>query len=123
MHLHAGGGGAYGDPLDRDPKLVASDVAAGITSAAAAHAAYGVVIDNEGQLDEEATAARRQAIRDERLTWPLEGDVRVRRTQAAARLAEFDQWAQPMEQVQLVEQADPETGALLRVDVQVLQET
>ena len=94
-----------------------------ITSAAAAHAAYGVVIDNEGQLDEEATAARRQAIRDERLTWPLEGDVRVRRTQAAARLAEFDQWAQPMEQVQLVEQADPETGALLRVDVQVLQET
>jgi len=123
VHLHAGGGGAYGDPLDRDPKLVASDVAAGITSAAAARAAYGVVIDNEGQLDEEATAARRQAIRDERLTWPLEGDVRVRRTQAAARLAEFDQWAQPMEQVQLVEQADPETGALLRVDVQVLQET
>jgi N-methylhydantoinase B/oxoprolinase/acetone carboxylase alpha subunit len=40
-----GGGAAYGDPLERDPELVARDVKDGYISAERAHAAYGVVID------------------------------------------------------------------------------
>jgi N-methylhydantoinase B len=51
-------GGGYGDPLDRDPALVLSDVERGLVSVAAAREVYGVVIDGEA-VDEAATAARR----------------------------------------------------------------
>ncbi|MBV8914850.1 MAG: hydantoinase B/oxoprolinase family protein [Acetobacteraceae bacterium] len=41
------GGGGYGDPLDRDPELVARDVALGIVSAQRARLVYGVPGDRE----------------------------------------------------------------------------
>jgi N-methylhydantoinase B len=55
------GGGGYGDPLTRDPKLVLRDVKEGKISVARAEAAYGVAID-AGQLviDEQRTQAMRQ---------------------------------------------------------------
>jgi N-methylhydantoinase B len=63
----AGGGGGFGDPFLRDPKLVEADVRAGFVSRAAAEREYGVVVA-EGphgpQLDEAATAALRQGRRD-----------------------------------------------------------
>jgi N-methylhydantoinase B len=37
------GGGGYGDPLERDPRAVAEDVAQGLVSEAAARSRYGVV--------------------------------------------------------------------------------
>jgi N-methylhydantoinase B len=59
------GGGGFGDPLDRDPKAVAHDVAFGYVSAAAAAARYGVVVDR-GRVDEAATTQRRAELRARR---------------------------------------------------------
>ena len=56
----------YGDPLDRDPAGVAADVAAGSVSQETAERFYGVVVDGAGDVDEEGTRARREAIRHER---------------------------------------------------------
>ena len=39
------GGGGYGDPIDRDPALVAADVAPGSSREGAAREIYGVVVD------------------------------------------------------------------------------
>jgi len=61
------GGGGYGDPLARDPARVAADVAARLCSAQRARDLYGVVLDAAGQVDAAATAARRDALRAERL--------------------------------------------------------
>ncbi|HEV7771911.1 MAG TPA: hydantoinase B/oxoprolinase family protein [Conexibacter sp.] len=56
------GGGGYGDPIDREPEAVASDVRRGLVTAAAAERVYGVVVA-DGVPDLDATAARRLAIR------------------------------------------------------------
>lgn len=59
-----GGGGGFGDPLERDPELVLSDVRAGYVSREAALAEYGVCITGEedrARLDAVATAGVRRA--------------------------------------------------------------
>ena len=43
--IRSGGGGGWGNPLERDPALVLRDVADGFISAASAHDDYGVAID------------------------------------------------------------------------------
>jgi len=54
------GGGGWGDPFTRDPKLVLRDVRDEVISVAAAARDYGVVIGADGRsVDEEATAVRR----------------------------------------------------------------
>ncbi len=53
------GGGGYGDPLQRDPALVAGDVLRGFVTAAAAERDYGVILRN-GALDIAATDAARR---------------------------------------------------------------
>ena len=45
LRLEQSGGGGYGDPFERDPAAVASDVRDGYVSITAAREAYGVVID------------------------------------------------------------------------------
>jgi N-methylhydantoinase B len=60
------GGGGYGDPLDREPARVAADVAQGIVSAQRAERDYGVVL-SDGRIEDSQTAARRAAMRGERL--------------------------------------------------------
>jgi N-methylhydantoinase B len=52
-------GGGYGDPLRRDPALVAADVADGVVSAATARRDYGVALDAAGRVDAAATARLR----------------------------------------------------------------
>jgi N-methylhydantoinase B len=60
VSLAVSGSGGYGDPLDRDPALVARDVALGYVSPAQAREAYGVVLDPAtGAVDPEATRALR----------------------------------------------------------------
>jgi N-methylhydantoinase B len=59
-HRTAGGGG-WGDPLERDPAAVAADVANEKVSRDAARELYGVVLTEEGAVDEAATAALRTA--------------------------------------------------------------
>jgi N-methylhydantoinase B len=65
-HEQAGSGG-FGDPLDRDPERVATDVWNEKISAAFARAHHGVVVDEAtGQLNPSATAQ----LRRERRTSP-----------------------------------------------------
>jgi N-methylhydantoinase B len=52
------GGGGHGDPMARDPLLVARDVVRGYYDAAQAEALWGVVL-RDGAVDAAATAARR----------------------------------------------------------------
>jgi len=61
------GGGGYGDPLRRDPAHVARDVHNGFVTPHWASALYGVVLRDDGTVDQDATRARRRAIRAERL--------------------------------------------------------
>jgi N-methylhydantoinase B len=58
----------YGDPLTRDPELVADDVQRGTISEEHAYETYGVVLnDDDGSIDAEATERRREAVRQNRL--------------------------------------------------------
>ncbi|PLS86829.1 MAG: hypothetical protein CYG60_05175 [Actinobacteria bacterium] len=59
--------GGFGDPIDRDPSLVAADVRSGAVSEGMAEKMYGVVLDGETSANEGATETKRQQIRDERL--------------------------------------------------------
>lgn len=53
---NSGGGGGWGDPLERDPQLVLEDVRYGYVTSERARTDYGVVIDTERwQVDETAT--------------------------------------------------------------------
>ncbi|MEV4418710.1 hydantoinase B/oxoprolinase family protein [Patulibacter sp. NPDC049589] len=69
------GGGGYGDPLLREPARVLEDLANGYVSREAAEAHYAIVFSSAGDIDAEATAAARDAIRAERATWTLVSDV------------------------------------------------
>lgn len=60
VHRIAGGGG-HGDPLERDPEAVAADVAQEKVTARAAQEAYGVVVREDGTVDERATREERDA--------------------------------------------------------------
>jgi N-methylhydantoinase B len=62
-----GGGGGWGDPLQRDPLLVARDVQMGLVSLRQAADAYGVVLDPMTfAVDEEATTRLRAAAQERR---------------------------------------------------------
>ena len=57
----SGGGGGYGDPLERDPQLVLQDVINGKVSVEGAEREYGVVINSENRrVDLEATSILRR---------------------------------------------------------------
>jgi N-methylhydantoinase B len=49
------GGGGYGDPYERSPEAVRADVADGYVSREAAREEYGVVVNEDGTIDYEAT--------------------------------------------------------------------
>jgi N-methylhydantoinase B len=53
------GGGGYGPPRERAPEAVAADVAEGLVSAERAASVYGVAVDEDGEVDAEATARLR----------------------------------------------------------------
>jgi len=54
--MDAAGGGGYGDPRERDPELVAADVAEGYVSIEGARRDYSVVIDQQTlKVDHDAT--------------------------------------------------------------------
>jgi N-methylhydantoinase B len=59
------GGGGLGDPLERDPELVATEVRRGLVSREAAEDEYGVVL-SAGEVDEAATEERRATLREDR---------------------------------------------------------
>jgi N-methylhydantoinase B len=61
-----GGGGGYGDALDRDPALVAEDVASGLVTEDGARDCYGVVL-REGRVMSQDTAALRSSLKSRKL--------------------------------------------------------
>src|SRR6266480_2331960 len=66
IRIRTTGGGGWGDPLERDPALVARDVRWGKVSLAAAMADYGVVLTGPADdpvVDGEATGRRRGDLR------------------------------------------------------------
>jgi N-methylhydantoinase B len=66
----APGGGGFGDPLDREPVRVANDVGNGWVSIACARESYGVALTPDDQVDEAATLALRESIRNARKQRP-----------------------------------------------------
>jgi N-methylhydantoinase B len=60
------GGGGWKDRLDRPVEAVARDVAFGLVSRDKALSGYGVVLGDDGSVDEPATAAERERQRAER---------------------------------------------------------
>jgi N-methylhydantoinase B len=63
----AGGGGGVGDPLRRDPGLVARDLSEERITTAVAAEVYGVALGPAGEVAEEETATLRERLRGERL--------------------------------------------------------
>jgi N-methylhydantoinase B len=61
--VRTGGGGGWGDPLERDPSLVRADVIEEFVSRRRAEEAYGVVLRDDLTLDEAATARKRNELR------------------------------------------------------------
>jgi N-methylhydantoinase B len=68
--VRTGGGGGWGDPLERDPALVRADVAEELVSLGAAREQYGVVLAAGLAVDEEATTALRDRLRSQRQEKP-----------------------------------------------------
>jgi len=66
VRIDTTGGGGWGDPLERDPALVALDVAQGKVSSASARVDYGVIVD-----DPMGTAALRAELRATRGPLPF----------------------------------------------------
>jgi N-methylhydantoinase B len=65
LMMESSGGGGFGDPLERDPALVAADVAEGYVTAPTAETVYGVGL-RDGAPDAERTRALREALRARR---------------------------------------------------------
>ena len=64
--VRTGGGGGWGDPLERDPALVRQDVVEEFISLGSAHDDYGVVLAANGAVDEVATTRQRETLRSQR---------------------------------------------------------
>ena len=60
VSIRVSGSGGYGDPLERDPVLVAQDVALGHLSVGRAAEWYGVVLDATGGIEHAATLSLRR---------------------------------------------------------------
>ena len=70
--VRTGGGGGWGDPLERDAALVAADAAEGLISRRAAQELYGVVLRSSMSLDESATRRLRDRLRSKRNVRPAQ---------------------------------------------------
>jgi N-methylhydantoinase B len=64
--VRTGGGGGWGDPLDRDPQRVRADVLEEFVSRLAAREHYGVVFHDDLTVDEPSTQSLRGWIRSKR---------------------------------------------------------
>ena len=64
--VRTGGGGGWGDPLERDPQLVRADVSEELVSRVAAREHYGVVFRDDLAIDQEATQKLRDWMRSQR---------------------------------------------------------
>ncbi|GGC40633.1 5-oxoprolinase [Novosphingobium marinum] len=70
LHFITWGGGGWGDPLERDPELVALEVRQGLVSGKGARD-YGVVLAGDGSVDADATRDLRADLAGSRGELPL----------------------------------------------------
>lgn len=105
------GGGGYGDPLDRDPALVAEDVRTGAVSAEWAKRAYGVELAaGSGVPDLDATNRLRSALRERRrAAGSLDAELGDAGPWVAVR------WAGRSERFRLSGTIDPATGEAIEL--------
>ncbi len=89
----SGGGGGLGDPLLREPELVARDVAAGWITVGHAEAAYGVRLEAAGGADAAASSALREQLRRERIGADPEAELRAPRSVGVAVVLDGGGWA------------------------------
>ncbi|ULP41602.1 hydantoinase B/oxoprolinase family protein [Mycobacterium lentiflavum] len=109
------GGGGIGDPLDRDPHEVATDVRLDMVSPVTAHDIYGVVVHGHGAgmiVDEDATRELRRDIRAVRLG-KNSGDVPLTTapidpTSQPVGCIDADQWIALSDRLRLVRSATGE---------------
>ena len=78
-----GGGGGWGDPLERNPEEVRWDVVEELVSKEAARERYGVVLQGDGSVDAAATRAQRETLRSRPKSTPMHS-VNARGTALAA---------------------------------------
>ncbi len=64
--VRTGGGGGWGDPLERDPAAVRADVEEEFISSASAREDYGVVLRDDLSINQAATQRAQDAIRSQR---------------------------------------------------------
>ncbi|MEV0631009.1 hydantoinase B/oxoprolinase family protein [Nonomuraea wenchangensis] len=79
-------GGGWGDPLERSLPALQDDLDFGAVTPEAAVRVYHAVLDGEGRVDEAATLARREQLRDERRGWPAERPLPAQPQGARTRL-------------------------------------
>lgn len=70
LHFATWGAGGWGDPLERDPELIALEIQRGLVTAKGA-LEYGVVVSDSGVVDVEATGKLRAKIRETREPLPV----------------------------------------------------
>jgi N-methylhydantoinase B len=75
----------FGDPLEREPERVATDVEQEAVSPRMAEQVYGVIVDAQGSADLAATQRRRAQMRRERLADATHMAVRATRCDGAIR--------------------------------------
>jgi N-methylhydantoinase B len=71
VRIETTGGGGWGDPLEREPAMVALDVSQRKVSTRSTEADYGVVLAVDGSVDAAATKGKRERLRTERGDVPL----------------------------------------------------
>ncbi|MEV4551675.1 hydantoinase B/oxoprolinase family protein [Nonomuraea wenchangensis] len=79
-------GGGWGDPLERSLPALQADLDFGAVTPEAAVRVYHAVLDGEGRVDEAATLARREQLRDERRGWPADRPLPAQPQGARTRL-------------------------------------
>ena len=72
--MESAGGGGYGDPLNRDPEEVRSDLLSGYITRHRAEAGYGVLFTGEWEVDVDRTSALRLDMRGQRLRLTVKAD-------------------------------------------------
>ncbi len=83
--VRTGGGGGWGDPLERDPALVRHDVLEGFISARAARERYGVVLDKNVAVNERMTNRLRHRLLSSRKAGGKSTPAAVRRKAKTSR--------------------------------------
>jgi len=67
VSIRSGGGGGWGDPLERDPELVLKDYKNGLVDVKTAREKYGVILDEDKlQIDIGSTEQLRKEMKEER---------------------------------------------------------